>query len=88
MAYDNKQETRERLMDEAELATPEYVDRMIFEAMAPKVPCLVCGEDVPLLFEDVFGGKSAVKVCDKCKAAILMVRGHIEDAAAGKAILD
>lgn len=62
----------------------EYFDRCIFEALSPKVPCLVCGEDVPLAFEDT----DSVKICDKCKAAILTIRQHNEDAAAGKAILD
>ena len=62
----------------------EYVDRQIFEAESPKVPCLICGEDVPLVFED----QDRAKICDKCKDAILTVRRNMEDAAAGKPILD
>ena len=57
-------------------ATTEYVERMIFEATHPKVPCLICGEDVPLTSEE---RDRNTKVCDKCKAAIMQVRRGMEN---------
>lgn len=56
-------------------ATPEYVDRMIFEANPPKVPCLICGEDVFLTYEE---RDSNAKVCDRCKAAVMKMRKRME----------
>ena len=69
--------------DEVEMATPEYVDRMVFEALSPKLPCLICGEDVPLTFEE---RDCTAKVCDSCKVAVMIVRQGIEDS--DKMILD
>lgn len=62
--------------DESQMATPEYVDRMVFEANPPKLPCLICGEDVPLKFEE---RDCNAKVCDRCKAAVMKVRQGIEE---------
>ena len=56
--------------------TREYVDRMIFEANPAKVPCLICGEDVSLTYEE---RDSNAKVCDQCKMAVMHVRRRIEN---------
>ena len=43
--------------------------------------CLICGETVELTdYEEMFAlsGRSVVKVCDKCKKAVLAVRAEME----------
>lgn len=64
------------------------IDKQIFAATSPKWPCLICGEDTPLEFEQFIGAKSNVTVCDKCKSTILAMRQHMEDAEEGKMIMD
>lgn len=46
-----------------------------FDTITPSIctACLVCGEDVP-----IFDYQSGLKICDKCKAAIMAMREQVD----------
>ena len=52
-----------------------------FEKFAISVPCLICEESVRLspLEEMVCRNGTIVKVCDKCKQAVMKMREAIEN---------
>lgn len=55
----------------------EYVSAKI----SVGVPCVICGETVILTPNEEMASryKTIVKVCDKCKQAIMKIREQIED---------
>lgn len=48
----------------------EEIARKVHEALAPKVPCLICGKEIPLLFEE----QNSAKVCEECKDAVFFAK--------------
>ena len=76
------------MADERQENIREYVDRQVFEAIGFSTPCLVCGDDVPITYDEFLCNGNTSKICDRCKEAVLIVRQNIEDSAAHKPIYD
>ena len=53
----------------------EYYSKNFGTIAEPSIgtACLVCGEGVPIL-----GYQSGIKICDKCKAAIMAMREQMD----------